>query len=273
LIAPVGLALAALFGVSVVVLKTVSPGPQDAPFLLARLLADGPAKAYLQATCGHETYVICGYLDRLPDTENEFLWTSFPKTVTRPVLRAINSEEDRIVLGTVRMFPAWVAWNMLGETARQLVTIRSETWLLTDSPRAESDLRRDAFAAPDFAASLQGRGILPNAAKGSEGAEIFRIANELHAAVALISLLLCGPLAVACWRRGALLPVALLGVVLLSLLINAFATGALSGVFGRYAGRAIWLLPFCDVVSWLVLRSLKRKHSPNWREADLAHQG
>lgn len=269
-IAPVALALAALFGFSLVALKEASPGPHNAPFLLARLLADGPAKAYLRATCGHETYVICGYLDRLPDTENDFLWITFPKQVPRPVFRAISSEEGRVVLGTVRMFPAWVAGNMLSETARQLVTIRSETWLRPASPGAEPVPHRYAYAAPDFAASLQGRDMLPNAAKGSKGAKIFTVVNDAHAAVAGISLLLCGPLAFACWRRGAPLPVALLGVVLLGLLINAFATGALSGVFGRYGGRVIWLLPFCDVVSCCVLWSSQCRRSPG---PALAHQG
>jgi hypothetical protein len=115
--------------------------------------------------------------------------------------------------------------------------------------------------------------MLPSAGQDSRKAKDFAILNRLHAAIAGISLLICGPLSVACWRRGARLPVALLGIVLLSLLINAFATGALSGVFARYSGRAIWLLPFCDTVSWLVLRSLRRNHSPNSREPALAHQG
>lgn len=273
LIAPVALALALLFGFSLVVFKEVSPGPRNAPFLLARLLADGPAKAYLRATCDHKSYVICSYLDRLPDTENDFLWISFPKEVPRAVFRAISGEEGHIVFGTARMFPAWVAWDMLSETARQLVTIRSETWFQPDWPEAGSLLRRYAFAAPDFAELLQGRDILPSAENPDGGAKVFGILNEVHAGVAGISFLLCGPLAFSCWRRGAPLPAALLGIVLLSLLINAFATGALSGVFGRYSGRAIWLLPFCDVVSYLVLRSLHQKQSSKPREPAFAHQG
>ena len=67
------------------------------------------------------------------------------------------------------------------------------------------------------------------------------------------SLILCVVFALASLRSGDRRSAIFIGVILLGLLSNAFATGALAGVFGRYQGRAIWLLPFAAVVTGFVV--------------------
>ncbi len=245
---PILLALATFFSFSLVVYREVTLTPKSPPFLLARVLADGPGRAYLRVTCAHTPfpYVLCRELDRLPDTENGFLWGMLAPIRTTPEFWAIRAEQGPIVAGTFRMFPGWTAWTMLRNTARQLITIDSATEF---GPHDRLTLLQHYhFVAPNYDQSLQGRGLL-------DDPHLLWI-NRIHAGAALAGLLVAVLLAWMCWRRGAVLPVVLLSVVLLSLVVNAFVTGALSGVFGRYQGRIIWLLPFCAVAFALLLTNL-----------------
>lgn len=239
---PVVLALAALFSFSLVVYKEVTLTPRSPPFLLARMLADGPAKAYLRATCGQTPYRVCSFLDEIPNTENDILWAFTPIWVPENAA-AIRAESGPIVAGTIRMFPGWVGANMVGAMARQLVTIASDTWF----PEVDRERLRTrySFAGPNYPASLQGQELLDE--KNLAGM------NLLHATVAAAGLALAALLAVVCVRRRAFRPVILFGLILLALFANAFVTGALAGVFGRYQGRGIWLLPFFVIAASFVL--------------------
>ena len=62
-----------------------------------------------------------------------------------------------------------------------------------------------------------------------------------------------------CLARRLYRPALLIGVIFLALLVNAFASGALGGVFGRYQGRVVWLLPFGALVAGL---AVSRLHAP-----------
>ena len=242
LIGPVALALAAYFSFSLVVYREVSLTPRSPPFLLARMLADGPAKAYLKAACEQTPYRVCTVLDQIPDTENAILWAFTPFWLPANA-DAIRAEAGSIITGTIRMFPGWVARNMLQATARQLITVDSGTWF----PEVDrtSVRARYTFAGPHYQDSLEGRGLL------DEG-HLAGI-NRLHGAVSALSLIAAVPLAGACARRRAFRPAVLLAMILLSLLANAFITGGLAGVFGRYEGRGVWLLPFFVIAAGLVL--------------------
>jgi hypothetical protein len=45
-----------------------------APFLMARVIADGPGRFYLQQHCDDMKLMICRYLPDIPNDVNEFLW-------------------------------------------------------------------------------------------------------------------------------------------------------------------------------------------------------
>ena len=243
LFGPIALALAAFFSFSLVVYKQFTLTPKSPPFLLARVIADGPGRAYLAASCGQKSYVICAYLDRLPDTENGILWEFMAPMRSTPDYWAITAEQGQIVVATAQMFPWRVTKIILANTIRQLVTISAET-AFYDSDRKSLD-RAFAYASPHFADTMQGRGLLTDRA--------IRPFNTVHAFVAGASLILCVVFALASLRSGDRRSAIFIGVILLGLLGNAFATGALAGVFGRYQGRAIWLLPFAAVVTGFVV--------------------
>lgn len=242
---PIALSLAALFSFSLVMHQQVSLGPTSPPFLLARLLADGPAKAYLRASCARTPYRLCGFFEELPDWSDGILWMS-PQFSRRVMADAIRAESGSIIAGTTRMFPGWVAGNMAKATALQLVTIASEANFHPDQQRAVRT--HYPYLGPDYGNSLQGRGLL------NEGS--LAGMNRFHAAVAAAGLAAAGLLAAACARRRAFRPIILLGLIALSLVTNAFVTGALSVVSERYQGRGVWLLPFLVIAAGLdLLRS------------------
>ena len=241
LVGALGLAFAAFFSFSLVVYKKISLTPNSPPFLLARVLADGPGKAYLKATCDQKAYALCPYLDQIPATENEFLWRYLPKiTAIHPeIWQKSRNEQFSIVLGSARMFPLWMIKNMLRNTAEQLITIKSST--LNDN---DDLFAKYPFVAEPYAKSLLGQKLLTD--------EALAYMNMLHACVVILSFIPLGYFLIKSSRQGELRPILLTSTVVVGLITNAFATGALGGVFGRYEGRGIWLIPFCAVVSVLV---------------------
>ncbi|MDX2028379.1 MAG: hypothetical protein SFW62_07065 [Alphaproteobacteria bacterium] len=252
-IAALILAFAAFFSFSYAGYKKVSLAPNSPPFLLARVLADGPGKAYLQATCGQKTYALCPYLDRLPPTASGFLWRFLPQTTDTEgagFRKAIADEQASIIIGSVKMFPGWMVHNMLINTVHQLVRFESQIYF-TEGDKAGFS-QEFPFAAAPYAGSMQSKGLLSDAA--------LKNMNLYHGVVAIVSLILCGLLMVRCWKAREFRPVMLAVFLALSFLANAFASGALGGVFGRYEGRGIWLIPFCAILMGL---ALKKKSSPS----------
>jgi hypothetical protein len=182
LIGTIALAFAAFFSFSAVVYKKIALTPNSPPFLLARVLADGPGKAYLRATCGHKNYALCDYLDQLPATEDQFLWQFLPEATknTPKLWTNVRDEQMSIVTGSALMFPGWTSWNMLKNTARQLITFDSSLVFMKSGP--DGPFSKFPFVAPYYSHSLQAEGFLNNA--------MLENMNIFHAIVIVGSLLL-----------------------------------------------------------------------------------
>ncbi len=239
---PILLALAGSLAFNYAIWQRVTLTPNSPPHLLARLLADGPAKQYLRDRCPGADLELCAYLDRLPPTEDGFLWDMLPSIPTADGKR-IKAEAGTVIRGTIETYPGAVIGHMLANTLRQLVTIRSETQFRPDEwAKFESD---GTPLARQVAHSLQAQGAFERPALNG--------INALHAAVAILSLFAAVPLLARALALGQRRPALLLLSVLLGLLSNAFACGAFGGVFGRYEGRVIWLLPFAAVTAALAL--------------------
>ena len=236
---PLFLALAAYFSFSLVVYRQITLTPKSPPFFLARLIADGPGRAYLEASCPQHSWAICRYLDRLHGDENQIIWAGLSQVRQTPDFWAIHDQEKEIVAGTVRMFPWQVARDLLSGTARQLIQIQSASDF--DDNAARTLAAHYSYAGPGYPHSLQGEGRLTEAA--------LLPVNILHGIVVVISIGACGPLLLACRRRHLSRPIVLLTIIVIGLLANAFITGGLSSVQGRYQGRVIWLLPFWAMLS------------------------
>ena len=244
---PLVLALAGSLAGSYAIFQRVTLTPNSPPHFLARLLADGPARDYLRATCPASGLELCAYLDTLPPTEDGFIWRMLPALPVASGKR-IKAEAGQVVAGTLAMFPLQVAEHMLVNGARQLVTFPSETQLSPDEWHAA------ITDGPPAARALAGSLAATPQAHGAFDRPALDVVNAVHAAVAL----LCFPAAIALFfialRRRIFRPAALLATVATGLLANGFVSGAFGGVFGRYEGRVIWLLPFAVLAAALALR-------------------
>ncbi|MBV8912884.1 MAG: hypothetical protein JOZ05_07595 [Acetobacteraceae bacterium] len=239
---PIALALLAFFSLSLIVYQRLTLTPNSPPHLMARLIMDGPGRDYLRAVCPTATLTICKYQDQIPDGYEPFLWV-FMNQVPVADGKQIRAEEGAVVRGTVTMFPFAVAWHMLANTATQLVTLESKTdfpppsWAALDAG--------GGMLARDVRGSLQSRGLLDGDALDP--------LNFVHAVVALVSFVACLLLIRSCFASRLYWPAGLVLWALLGMLANAFAGGALSGPFGRYQGRIIWLLPMAAAAAAIAL--------------------
>ena len=226
--------------------------PHGSTFLLARLVADGPAARTIAARCPEAGWHLCAFADRLPTDSDAFLW--HPDS-------PVNRQAD----GT----PIFLGGAVLSPEAREIIaeTLRREplTVLVQGMHNFLRQLRTagigDTLANPDTT-----KVVRPRIAEGFPPAELRRLDAALQqegrlapigAAVAWLHplvLWLSAPFVLLAWARWhvAARPrvLGLLLAVLVGVAGNALACGALSGVFPRYQARVAWMLPLVAVLFW-----------------------
>ncbi len=250
-----GLGLAMAFGANAayaLVTKAMrGEAPGNPPYLMARVLVDGPGQLYLRDVCTPTPrFEICRYADRPFNDVNDFLWQTDPRKGVYMLAdiegrRRLMAEERAFVLGAVTHYPAEQLAASGAHTLSQLTRtgVRPELEL---SRQAWVELNWGALAPRDDAAaraSLAFREVFP-----------FGVIDTFDGAIVIIALLFLA------WRltrrdvvgafassgdgadmRKALAVAAL--CLAAWLLANAFLCGAFSGVFDRYQARTIWLVP------------------------------
>lgn len=243
---PVVGALALLFATNVIGHGRAGISPFGAVFALARLVEDGPARDHIHNVCPQADYRLCAWVGRLPPVADQFLWSPEGPVWTTPGGPiALAEEAGRIVRATMREYPLEVAQAAFSNTFKQLITLRldeviGDYWL---NEAVGLRLRAHYPAAEEarFQAAAQRHDRLrPIAAPW----------NWPQMAAVIIAALLC-PLVFFLRAPPALR--ALTGMILLGILANAFATGALSGPHDRYGARMAWLLllpPLLWLASW-----------------------
>lgn len=254
-----GRAALPLLGALALILATNAAGhgrlslsPYGSTFLLARLLADGPAARTLAARCPEAGWRLCGFLDRLPRESDAFLWHP-DSPVNReadgtPIFLGgarLAPEAREIIAETLRREPATVILQGLHNFLRQLTTTRiGDTLANPDTTKVVRPRIAEGFPPAELRrhdAALQQQGRL--AALGAAVA-------WLHPLV----LLAATPFALLAWARwhvaGRPRALGLLLAILVGVAGNALATGALSGVFPRYQARVAWMIPLVAVLFW-----------------------
>lgn len=212
--------------------------PYGATFALARLQADGPAAALLRDRCPEAGWYLCAFTDRLPMDSDEFLWdprspvamdaAGRPRSMGTVLIAA---EAAEIVAATLAAYPWEVLRHGLENMAEQLTLFRVGDTLVADYLQVSARLMVVVGfprELPSFDAALQMRGEMAAAALPFVWP---------YVPVVVISLLL------ALWLGRRREVGTLLACVLVGLLANAAATGALSKPHHRYQARIIWLLP------------------------------
>ncbi len=233
--AVVGLAVAAELASNTFLYGKPSLNGRRPPFLLARVIADGPGRRYLERHCGAGRWTICDHLHELPDNVASFLWT--PGGIWSS---ASNAEQDRlredeapVVLGTVRAYPGRELRVSAAHFWAQL-----HTFGLSDYAENRWVLRQFDTVLPGARASYlrsrQARDALPE--------ELFASIQDWAVVASLVVIL------VGFWTRGrrhrwSRRLVGLAAVVAFVVVANAAVTGVLSNVEDRYQARVIWLVP------------------------------
>ncbi|WP_338139301.1 hypothetical protein, partial [Roseomonas mucosa] len=220
-----------------------SLSPYGSTFLLARLVANGPAARTIAAECPGRGWYLCAWAGHLPTDSDVFLWEPDSPVNSdadgRPRFLGgvlLVSEAREIIAETLRREPLAVLRNALRDTARQLVTNGIGDTLPRGAVGEGLALRIASGFPPAelhrFESSAQMRGLLPQ-----------RAAPFLPLQAPALLLAALG-LPILLWRhRHDPRRRALALCVLLGLAANAFATGALSKPHQRYGARIAWLLP------------------------------
>ena len=237
----------------------VSLSPHGSTFLLARLIADGPAARTIAAECPARGWYLCAWAGRLPSDSDVFLWSPDSPVNRDPEGRdrflggALLSDEAREIVGeTLRREPLVVARAMAENALRQMLLVAIGDTLVADhlaaavAPRiAEGFPPREQAG---YAAALQVQGRL---------AALLAPIVPVAPAVLLLSLLLAPVGLAGALRGGRRRAAQLLLVVLVALAANALATGGLSKPHLRYQARIAWLLPFA--VALVLLPAARRE--------------
>jgi hypothetical protein len=226
------------------------------PYLMARVIADGPGQKLLAATCTTPAapFAACAFAHQSFVDHNDFLWGNAshgPNFSASPqdLKTALIAEEGRFVRDAVARYPVEQLIASTHNALRQFVRVGMEEFSIGTHLLVDDDAFRHAAilkTIPSLEGCLDRPGSCPD-----EGA----LLPTLRLAYG-VNLLSCfGALAVTMlyWTvrprlrnaaRARLDRPMLIGTGLcLLLLINAAACGALSGPHDRYQTRLVWLAP------------------------------
>lgn len=239
--------------------------PDGSIILAARVLADGPGRAWLAASCPKSGNAFCKYRDQIPDDSAAFLWGGEAGPL-HEVLLDVGPEQTRraaaqIVTGAISTHPGEELADAFGNSASQLVHFGT---LDTDCPEHCGETDGVSFAIKryfpreyqQFRHSLQITGRLP-----------VRIIRGVDRAVVIVASIIALALWVVAGRHGDRLTAGFLLLVATTLMLNAALCGALSAPNDRYQSRVVWLLPLG------ALLGLSRLCGYSKNDAHRAHHG
>lgn len=232
LVAAPALAVAALVAMNLAGHGRASVAPYGNVFVLARVIYDGPGRDVLRRDCPQPGWALCASLGRLPPTADGFLWRTDGPVVQAGGAKRVSREADAIILDALAAEPGRELRAALANGLRQLVRFRTgdglHPWPATVTPWLRRDFPR--FEQRAYAAARQTRGL----------AVVPRFLPAVHLAASLAAIAACLLLLPGALRRRR--PAGgLIVTVLLTLVLNAFVTGALSGPHDRYQSRVMWL--------------------------------
>ena len=197
------------------------------PLTLARSVAEGPGKWYLDRNCPHLKYAICEvYPNGVPGTIDSFLWgeNGVKKRATPEQLDRIRAEESEVVLAAARAYPVQELGHLAYNFGKQLLRFRPGIGLDAKIV-VDSDGKPVSVPAPYDPTPV-------------------RIVGTLSIVSTLASLVFL----VIRWPRMVLLR-PIIVVVVSGILLNAAICVYFSGINERYQARVIWLIPLLALMA------------------------
>jgi hypothetical protein len=221
------------------------------PFLMARVIADGPGLWYLQKHCPNVKFAICDHVNNLPTDPDVFLWgaNGIWQNSDDDYSERLSQEEMPFVLAAVRAYPrqefakvASAFWNQLRLFG--LYDLDGSDWIVDEF---DSTL---PGGKPHYLRSREGRNDLP--------LEFFTSVQNWTVMVSLVMIAALVPLL---WRQWSARLIGLSVVIASTVIANALVTGPLSLVEDRFQARVIWLVSFLAelfVLVWLERRKERK---------------
>ena len=255
----IGLALIAAYvagaAFSYGVQRIIGEPPLSPPFLMARLIDDGPGYRYLKDTCPGNGFVVCRFLSRLPLQSDFFLWSGDPANgVFAPaepaVRRLLSKEQFRFALAVVAHDP----WSQIKVSSHNvlmqvgLIGLPEFNYTAGDKQAYVDKVPREHFSVmrhtPAYLGTMPTRWTV--------------VAGGLATLVGVAVLVLLLGFGHLCKGEQAdrIRQFALL--VLFGVMVNAAVCGALSGPHDRYESRVMWLIPAVALIAHLACRRQRR---------------
>lgn len=248
--AATGLAVAGHLAIDYEVQARLKVDPIFPPFMLARMIGDRTAEAFLRENCQRRAFETCRFVPHMPMTENEFLWSTNPHRGGFALLnlagkRRLLAEQPEILKGTLSSRGgAQLLAGIIG-SARQIALpgVREYGLVPTEQPGTPADLLP---LIRDYRLSTIARGEMPLGA-----ISILISASYFASTVVLILLIAASRSKSVDQPRSSWGPFATF--TLAGVILNGIVCGSTSGVFDRYQGRVAWLTTFV-ALAWLTSR-------------------
>jgi putative flippase GtrA len=232
------------FAFSYAVRHTISADPIRPPFVMARIIADGPGYQFLKNNCAANTYTVCKYIDRLPVSSDVFLWSTSPtegvfNVADLPTRIALSSEQTSFVIDVFRFDPVSVITKAANNFLRQFFMIGLDEFFV-DQQRLRGF--KEKLPGSYFAELLRSRIVLRN--------WLLVPLNAWYSSIYYLSTLAL-LLTCAFWRRlqfqrkSEIFPqpqwTHMLTIVVVAIVSNAAICGILSEPAPRYQTRISWI--------------------------------
>jgi hypothetical protein len=221
------------------------------PYLMARIVADGPGRWFLEKNCSRLQWAVCNHLSQFTGDPDTFLWAEDGayQGASDAERAQIDQEEMPLVIATLRAYPmqqlsisAANSWDQFFHFG--VYGFNANDWMLAQFdevlPRAKAS----------YLGSRQAHNALP--------LDLF---TEIQWWTIVASLAVIAVLIPFLWRRHSPRLAGLALVVAASIVANACVTGALAVVDDRYQCRVIWLVPLLAGIfflDWLQQRKVSR---------------
>jgi len=202
-------------------------------FFTARLIQDGVIGRVLDDECATAHFRLCTYRGNLPPTADDWLWAADSSFNKLGRFKGMERESQILVRESLEHYPLRVLSRSLVNGIEQFAIFRTG-----DGVGPQRQVQNWLFAG-----FLHNQQTAYLRARQEEGGFPLLAINIAHVGLAALALAI---LAFAAWtalRRGDWRAAALPSFILLSLALNAFVCGAISGPHDRYQGRLIWIAP------------------------------
>jgi len=251
---------------------TIGVEPIRPPFVMARLIADGPGYNFLLKNCATKPYTICRFIERLPIPVDAFLWSADSAkgvfgVADLPTRRALSSEQISFALDVFRSDPVGVIRHATRNFIRQLIKVGVNEFFPTQS---QLQFLKGKMPASYFEELLRSPIVFHE--------WILTLANSWYSffyhlsMIGLVSVWVSWP-----WLRfpnkSELFPQPqwfyVLTAAVMAIAINAGICGALSEPHLRYQTRIAWIPLFVLLLTiaklWEAVSPSKNKSRPDAR--------